>query len=181
MVYLIVCIFVLGFIVSLFSQMANSADRSGVVAELDKSGFHIDKQIAISDTQDIFVDDIEKQIVYRHHGTQKKIPYKDILGYELSEDGSSIAQGKIGGAIVGGLLFGVTGAIVGSAGSRKSKEVCNNMNLVIQINDLESPILNIPILKSETEKKSCEYKTAKAKADELLAVLRYVEAHAEWN
>ncbi|EPZ54444.1 hypothetical protein H477_3583 [[Clostridium] sordellii ATCC 9714] len=39
--------------------------------------------------------------------------YKDIIEFELLEDGESITKGGLGRAVAGGVLLGGVGAIVG--------------------------------------------------------------------
>ena len=47
----------------------------------------------------------------------KKIPYADILGVDISENGNSVFQkstsSAVGRALVGGVLLGGVGAVIG--------------------------------------------------------------------
>ena len=53
---------------------------------------------------------------------QQIYSYDDIIDFELLEDGTSVASGGLGRALVGGALFGGAGAIVGGVtGKRKLK------------------------------------------------------------
>ncbi|RHM97863.1 hypothetical protein [Dielma fastidiosa] len=45
--------------------------------------------------------------------------YEDLLNYEYLEDGICITRGGMGASLAGGLLFGGTGAIVGSITGKK--------------------------------------------------------------
>lgn len=58
--------------------------------------------------------------------------YEDIISYDLLEDGESITKGGIGSAVVGGTLFGGTGAIVGGiTGKKKTKREINEFKIKI--------------------------------------------------
>jgi len=72
---------------------------------------------------------------------------KDIRGFELMEDGKNVAD--IGGAIVGGLLFGRVGAIIG--GSVKNKMI-TKMDLVLKVDDFSKPSINIQLYRSDGKK-----------------------------
>ena len=65
--------------------------------------------------------------------------FADIVSYELIEDGQSLTSG--GNALAGGLLFGVAGAVVGSAMKGSQKNICMNMQLRITINDVMNPTI----------------------------------------
>lgn len=52
--------------------------------------------------------------------------YSDIVDFELLEDGEFIVKGRLGRAVVGGVLFGGIGAVVGGVtGGKKSKSIRN--------------------------------------------------------
>lgn len=74
---------------------------------------------------------------------------KDILKVELFEDGNSVNSStrSIGGAILGGALFGGVGAIVGGlGGSSESKSTANTIEIRLIVNDKENPICDIDFL-----------------------------------
>lgn len=74
---------------------------------------------------------------------------KDILKVELFENGNSINSStrSIGGAILGGALFGGVGAIVGGlGGSSESKATANTIEIRLIVNDKENPICDIDFL-----------------------------------
>lgn len=101
--------------------------------------------------------------------------YKDILGYELLEDGQSITKSGLGSAVVGGALFGEVGAIVGSvAGSKTTKQVVNSMKIKITLNDLNHPAEYIRLIETNTATDSGKYRGASIYAQSILSVLSII-------
>lgn len=106
------------------------------------------------------IDNANRTINFKFGITNRVIRFSDVLDYELIEDNSSVIKGGAGKALVGGLLFGGVGAIVGSAGKKKSNNIVEKMQLVVRVNDLENPTIIIPIIKSSTKKSSIIYTSA---------------------
>ena len=73
--------------------------------------------------------------------------YKDLVSYEMVEDGKTITSGSTGNAVAGGVLFGATGAIVGAT-MKKSTNVCTNMQLRVTTNDVISPTIIYNLISS---------------------------------
>lgn len=73
-----------------------------------------------------FREDANKKLWYYSAGAKPVNPplyrYDEIAGYEYTENGETVTKGGIGGAVIGGALFGATGAIVGSAASKKKSK-----------------------------------------------------------
>lgn len=122
------------------------------------------KQWAIPDS---FLGKIQNSKVYN---------YSDIIEYELLQDGTSITKGGLGRAVAGGLLFGGIGAIVGGVtGTRKTKELVNNMQIKITLNDISNPVIYIKLILSPTKTNSIVYKVAKQYAEQLLSVFSIIQ------
>jgi hypothetical protein len=95
---------------------------------------------------------------------------KDVNGFEVIIDGKNVAN--IGGAIVGGLLFGGIGAIVGSSAN---KQKINSIDLLFKTNDFNNPTINVPLLSSGTKKGSMVDKAIQKEITELTSTLEIVE------
>lgn len=101
--------------------------------------------------------------------------YKDIIDFELIEDGSSMIKGGVGRALVGGMLFGGIGAIVGSAaGKKKVKQTCTNLVVKITVNNIATPVEYIRLISSTTSKNSTIYRTAYQDAQEIISLLQVI-------
>ena len=88
--------------------------------------------------------------------------HKDILSSEIYQDGISITQtsrtSQIGGALIGSILFGSTGAIIGGlSGQTKTTNKVNRIDLRITVNDIKAPSYDLAILNKEIDKQSAEY------------------------
>lgn len=101
------------------------------------------------------------------------IDYDLILAFEIFEDGNSIASGGVGRALVGGALFGPTGAIVGST-TRKFEQVCDNIQVNITIKDPNCPLVYVDILSNGVKKSSSSYRRAFEEAHELVSKLKII-------
>jgi len=144
---------------------------------LKSIGFTIHKQLKIY-KHTIFVDDFNKWFCISTKKSTKVYSFRDLLDFELNEDGASIMQGKTGASLLGGLTFGVAGAVIGSAGKRKSVETCNSMVVRIMVNSLQEPQIVIPLLSVEIKKNTMTYQSIKNKAKELAAMLMYIQNQA---
>lgn len=101
--------------------------------------------------------------------------YSDIVDFELLEDGESVAQGGLGRALVGGVLFGGTGAVVGGVtGKRKQKGICTNLKIKITINNINNPVVYINFIESKVKKSSFIYKEMYKQAQECLSTLQLI-------
>lgn len=101
--------------------------------------------------------------------------YNHISKFELLEDGETVTSGGLGRALVGGALFGGTGAIVGSVtGKKKNKEKISSLRIKLSLKDINSPVDYIDFLEAKTKRGSIIYKDAFNKAQECLSVLQLI-------
>lgn len=110
-----------------------------------------------------------------------KIPivysFKNLVDYELVVDGETYSKGgaSIGRALVGGALFGGTGAIIGgSTGKRKQKEIIKKMYIKISLKHPYDTYTEIPLISSETKKGGLIYNTMTGAANNILALLDFM-------
>lgn len=103
--------------------------------------------------------------------------YRQILGFELLEDGESIAKSKggLGSAVVGGMLFGgaglVAGAVLGGK-KTKTKNVCTSMKVKITLRDNNPDVIYVDLITKETKCDSGAYKDAAKQAQDILSALQ---------
>lgn len=105
--------------------------------------------------------------------------YEDILDFDLLQDGSSIInKGGLGRAAVGGLLFGGSGAVVGTlTGARKQTQTCTELRIKITLNNTASPIVFIDFIKGTSYKKdSLLYRQLAESAEAVMSMLQVITA-----
>lgn len=116
----------------------------------------------------------EKTKRWRIHSSANIYNFHDIADFELLEDGESIVKGGgIGKTLVGGILFGGTGAVVGAVATKKErKSVCNSMKVKITLKNLQLPVTYINLIETATLKNSSDYRDKAQEAQEILSVLQ---------
>lgn len=146
--------------------------------ELEAQGFVINKTLSNGTNALLLVDDSNKKWTVRLNGFQTTpviYNFSDLLEFEVYEDGDSIAKGRTGSAIVGGLLLGTVGAVAGTARKKKIKNTCTQLQVRITVNNLNSPEIVIPFITSETEKSSLNYQSSFTLAKQFATTLAYIE------
>jgi len=129
-------------------------------------------------TNNVSIIEKEKIIILN----KKEYQFKDILGYELIEDGNTITtttgkkKASVGKAIIGGVLLGDAGAIIGgNSGKTNSKstetQYCTNLKVKITINNLENPCEFIYLIGDSTNKESSKYKIAYENAQKIMSII----------
>lgn len=131
-----------------------------------------------------FDDNNKKWLIPDGFNGKKKNPkvynYKDIIEFELLEDGDSITKGGLGRAIAGGVLLGGVGAVVGGVtGKKKTKSIVNSLQIKITLNDINNPTIYIPLIHSKTKTSSFIYKTSYKFAQEILSTLSVITENSE--
>jgi hypothetical protein len=119
----------------------------------------------------LFVD--ETRQLWSADPVEKEIfKFSDIKDWELVEFYEGFSQGD-GGAIIGGMLFGVTGAIMGdSIGTKKSIKNIQKMHIKVCLKDFSNPITYIDILTTATKSNTKKYRNARNAADKALALFK---------
>lgn len=142
--------------------------------------FIIDKDIRLYDVSHfrnarLLIDTKRKQFIYALGKDYSSIiEFKDIINYEVYEDGNSVVKGSVGRALIGGAFFGLTGAIIGSSGKRKVSNYCYSLKLLIRINDIDNPQIEITFINSQVEKDSSTYKNCIKSLQEISSYFEYM-------
>lgn len=101
--------------------------------------------------------------------------YEDIISVDVIQNDESITKGGLGAAIVGGALFGQTGAIAGSlVGGKITKEILNCLAIKITTRNKKNPIVYIFLLKENEGKvkaNTTRYNYLQLKLEQILSVL----------
>lgn len=99
--------------------------------------------------------------------------YGDLINYELCENNSVEQKGGIGRAIIGGALFGETGAIVG-ASTRESKNMVNSLYIRLTIKSVG--MRKISFIESPTARDGMLYSSSRSLADQIISELEIISA-----
>ena len=143
--------------VSLIQECITKSRNYKSIQDERESIFEVTKQFST----DLFID--EKNKLFR---LKKGLldfndiySFDQIVDYEVIENGTSVVKGGLGKAIVGGALFGSAGAIVGGViGNKKTKNICNSLQIRIGLDDSPKENIYIKLINSETKTKSFSYK-----------------------
>lgn len=107
------------------------------------------------------------------NSAKEYIKYDQIVSFELIEDGETITKGGLGGAIVGGAVFGMGGAIVGSViAPKKTKPVCDSLEIRIAVKDYYTKAIFVKYIETPTKSTSAIYKEMYDKARKAIAELQ---------
>lgn len=121
-----------------------------------------------------FDDDTETLMLEEEDWTKTQfIKYNQIVDFELLENGGSLAKGGVGRAVVGGMLFGSTGAIVGST-TRKQKKLCESLCIKLTLKDFEEPSYYINFIEKPVDVGSGYYKDVVKKAQDMMSKLQLI-------
>ena len=145
--------------------------------------FKVDREVVLGNVsgfveQKLLVDVDTKRFahyVYIFNRTLKVYNFKDVLSFELQEDGHTLSEGTAAKALAGGLLFGGIGLIAGAAGKQKSRPVCESMILRVRLNDIQEPTIAFTLVASKIKRKDPRYQKAKERAEEILGILAFIE------
>lgn len=101
--------------------------------------------------------------------------FKNLLSFELLEDGAAVTKGGLGRAVAGGLIFGGVGAIVGGiTGGKKAKNICNSMKLRVSLKNAHTDVVYITFISSETKTNGFLYEIAQNSAQECITALELI-------
>lgn len=127
----------------------------------------------------LFIDEPNKQFRVGKDG--EICDFSDLISFEFLEDGESIVKGGLGRAMVGGALFGGTGAILGGiTGGKKSKGICTSMSIVITVKNTIPDTLYINFIGGgifalkDVKKDSFLYRDAHNFAQQCLSALKII-------
>ena len=162
------------------SSVYNNVKYEQQKKELPDTDFIISKTIPIlasgwSSTK-LLIDNQNKKFIYQkgkiYSNTYK---FSDIINYEVYENGKSQVQGRAGSALIGGAFFGLGGLIVGSSMSRNINEKCNQLKLIIRLNDFNCPQIVITYVDNvDWDKNGWTYRNMKENLQSVCSMLEFM-------
>ena len=125
--------------------------------------------------QQLIINETNKTFQYKIGDTLKTYNFSDVINYEVYENGKSKVKGAAGRALIGGVFFGLAGAIIGGSASRKIDEKCTELKLIIRLNDLYNSQLIITYVSTNSwSKNSIVYKSYISNLQEVCSILEYM-------
>ena len=106
------------------------------------------------------------------------IAFDDVIKCELLEDNTTIMEGGVGRAFVGGALAGEAGAIVGAT-TRESSDVSNSLKLRIITSDVENHLIVLDFINNQIKRSSHLYKSTFETAQEMYSLIISVTSKKE--
>ena len=151
-----------------------------VIDAMSNGDFAVSKTISIAasgrSSSKLLIDNEHKLFIYQQgNSLSKTYHFSDLINYEVYENGQSKVKGRAGSALIGGAFFGLTGLIVGSSMSRKIEDKCNQLKLMIRLNDLDHPQIVITYVDNVAwDKTGFTYRTMKENLQQVCAALEYI-------
>ncbi len=110
------------------------------------------------------IDEHSNQIALIKEDNKRMVPFKKIMSVEVIEDNKTIASKSttrtIGGAVVGGVIAGGTGAIIGGlSGNTNNKKKVSKLSVKIIVRDINDPSLIIDCFDAKTMTYASEIET----------------------
>lgn len=102
--------------------------------------------------------------------------FKNLLSFELIENGQTIQKGGLGRAVVGGAIFGGAGAAVGAITGRKVNNICTSLMIHLTLKNAQTDVKRIVILPNNSQFKvgSMVYNAAQINAQNCLSALQVI-------
>ncbi len=123
----------------------------------------------------LIIDNENKKLIFQKGATYSKaISFADIIRYEIYENGNHMVDSTAGSALLGGLLFGVEGAIIGSSGSKEINKICQQLKLIIYINDFSFSKIEFDYIKTALNMKDETYQSIIENLQEIVSYLEYM-------
>lgn len=140
-------------VVGVILAVAGEKNKTDRLDEYRAKGYSFDNTLNINLHTFAVDKNKEKLLIIKPYATtpinQKQellLDFKEIMGYEVSNNGETVTKASLGAPIVGGLILGAGGVLLGSIlGNRKTKNKVN-VDLIIQLNSFDNPIIKIPIV-----------------------------------
>ena len=87
----------------------------------------------------------------------------------------STISSRANDALVGGVLFGATGAVVGASKSKDIEEYCSSLSIGLIVNSASDFRIQIPVISRRISKSSPEYAYAVERAKQMVALLSLIK------
>ena len=185
-VYIVIIVIMLLFVVFCFYMAIRTsiARRKGKKAQKQakaNSNFNPNRNIVGK----VYIEDATGRAAINGGLVSKQIDYvnifdlKNVINCEILENGKTVNKSGLGSAIVGGLAFGTTGAVVGAIAGKKAVEYCNSLSVEIDVDyGQPQPLrLFVPFIIAKTKTDSSTYTMLKKSAETLYKEISSIITH----
>lgn len=150
---LFLILIVLFFVIGIVFSIAETKNKAEKLKQYKTRGYNFENKLSINLYAFAVDKNKEKLLIIKPYSTtpinqkqEQLLDFKDIIGHEISNNGETVTKASLGAPIVGGLILGAGGVLLGSIlGNRTTKDKVN-VDLIIQLNSFETPLLKIPIV-----------------------------------
>ena len=179
-----------GIVLAVIVMVKKSRTKKAMSAELKNlPNFSVTQEVIGEDANTGFAFDetLNRICLINGYGSfieTRIMEYSDILSVELFEDGVSMTKtsrgSQLGGALLGGVVFGPLGAVIGGlSGSKKSEDKVKRLDLRMAVNDTANPVHDVNFLNIEVKKSSMIYKAARNNAGHWSAIIEALIKRAD--
>ena len=144
------------------------------------NNFNITKEVKIlasgrTVTKLLIDNDNQKFCIKKDNIISKSYSFSDLINYEIYENGATKVKGTVGKALIGGAFFGLGGLIVGSSMGKSIKEKCNQLKLIIRVNDISDPQIVITYIDNvNLDKSESVYRNMKENLQVVCSMLEFM-------
>ena len=167
-VWIIVGILVLAILASILDQKKKASNQNKAFTQ---NGLAPTKKLG-----DFWIDETNKKWAVAKLGGMPKIhSFTDIIDFELVENGTNYkSKGGITRSLIGGLTFGVAGAVVGATTAKKQATI-NQLSINIFVSDISDPLVTINYINTEIKTDGIIYQNLIHLAKDTIAVLTAIK------
>lgn len=137
----------------------------------ERHGFSATKKLGV-----FWIDTVHKKWLLSDWDSFEVHDFSEIIDAEIIEDGTKFkSQHGVFRSVVGGAMFGLTGAVVGASTAKKA-ELVNNLGVNIYTKNIARPVETISLITTETKTDSVKYRLAMEQAREIAATVDAIVA-----
>lgn len=148
--------------------------KQSSIKEITNSGFNIDRTIDFGKLSFLLDFKNKKFMISNNNGLGRTYNFSNVISYEVYEDNESVIKGCVGKSLVGYAFFGPAGAIIGSSAQRSINDYCSSLKLLVRMNDIDNPLLEIVLIDYKMNKSSIVYKQNIKSLQEMVAYMEFM-------
>ena len=147
MIYLIVLgIFIVGFVIyTLIQGKQMDRDKEVRLKNISNNGFSTDVNFTVDgNSATICIDEDKERLIWIHNnGSNKVIPFNEIIGFEVLKNGNSVTKISKSGLIAGAIIGGGIGAIIGANSNKSTVEKITKLDLLLNLESIKDPVFKV--------------------------------------